>query len=151
MMQAPFISNGPSRRVVGTAGAMIRMAESHRLCPIKLFHQHEAHQKVRPCQRTERQDKIGTVDDRSAQALGTADKETDWPRQFGPLPQLRCQSLAIEGVTCQIERNRESVAWQRAKQGGGFLPLYHRGTTPCLRHFHDGQARAKSLVVAVEE
>src|SRR4051794_17118279 len=105
MMQAPLIS--ASRYDTRTAGAVIGMAKRNRLRAIELLRQHGAYQEMRPGRRAERQHKVGPVDHRPIQPLSPANQEADRTRQFGPLPQLPRQGLAIERLPTQIERHGE--------------------------------------------
>jgi hypothetical protein len=83
---------------------------------VELFEQHAAHQQMRPGHRTQRQHRVGALDDRTAEPLGAADREGE---RRGTLVAPRRKpfgEVATRPVRpALVERDEPGAGWQRAE------------------------------------
>jgi hypothetical protein len=127
----------------GGSGAVIRVAGEDLLRAVQLLQQHRADEQVRPGHCTERQDRIGLVENGLTEPVGAANRESHGPGAvIAPGGKPAGQVAARPFLTAFIERNKARIRRPGGEEQFGLARLQlRRRQFPFLFHFDDRRRR----------
>jgi hypothetical protein len=127
------------------------MSRRDRLSAVDLLDQHDAGEKVRPGQSSERQRVIGAGDHLAVQPLGATDEKADRPPRSEPAFQQARQFFAVRQRAAGIQRHHEGRIGQCAQQRLALATLHLRGRPTRFRNLDHCDFRPQPRIVAGKE
>jgi hypothetical protein len=121
-----YTRNPPFRDSVPHSISVVGMTGEDLLGPIELLEQHAADEQMRPCHWSERQDRMGAVEDGGVEPIGAADGKGELRRPFvTPSGDTLGQHAARPTAAALVKSNKRNPRWQCAEDQLGLACFQH--------------------------